>query len=148
MNKQHWPLLFGAAGWFCAIYWLAERNTFVSGLNKPPAAVGLAFAVPILLFLVTERILPGLRARVASISPVLLISMNGWRFIGLGFLMANAEGLLPGAFAWPAGLGDIIMALTAPGLLPRWRQMIDSALGPCFYYGTCLASPISWMQSC
>jgi hypothetical protein len=83
MNKQHWPLLFGAAGWFCAIYWLAERGTFVSGLNKPPAAVGLAFAVPILLFLVTERSLPGWRARVASISPVLLISMNGWRFIGL-----------------------------------------------------------------
>ena len=29
MNKQHWPLLLGAAGWFGAIYWLAERDTFV-----------------------------------------------------------------------------------------------------------------------
>src|SRR5262252_1241579 len=32
----------------------------------------------------------------------------------MGFLMANIERLLPGGFAWPAGLGDIIMALTAP----------------------------------
>src|SRR5215470_14759813 len=118
MNKQHWPLLLGDAGWFSAIYWLAERGTFVSP-NKPPGAVGLAFTTPILLFLVTERISPGWRARVTSVSPVLLISMNGWRFIGLGFLMANAEGLLPAGFAWPAGLGDIIMALTAPWVVTR-----------------------------
>jgi hypothetical protein len=113
MNKQHWRLLLGAAGWFGVIYWLAARGTFISP-NKPPVAVGLAFTVPILLFLVTERTLPGWRARVTSVSPVLLISMNGWRFIGLGFLMATAEGLLPAGFALPAGLGDIIMALTAP----------------------------------
>jgi len=79
----------------------------------------LAFAAPILLFLATERIFPDVRARVTSVSPVLLISMNGWRFIGLGFLMANVEGLLPGGFAWPAGLGDIIMAITAPLVATR-----------------------------
>jgi hypothetical protein len=118
MSKQHWPLFLGGAGWFCAIYWLAERGTFISP-NKPPVGVGLAFGVPILFFLVTERTLPGWRARVTSVSPVLLISMNGWRFIGLGFLMANVEGLLPGGFAWPAGLGDIIMALTAPWIVAR-----------------------------
>jgi hypothetical protein len=119
MNKQHWPLLLGAAGWFIAIYWLAERGTFISGSNKPPVAVGFAFTVPILLFLLTERTLPGWRARLTSVSPVLLISMNGWRFIGLGFLMANIERLLPGGFAWPAGLGDIFMAVTAPSVAAR-----------------------------
>ena len=118
MNKQHWPLLLGAVGWFSAICWLAERGTFISP-NKPPVAVGLAFTTPILLFLVTQFIWPGWRARVTSVSPVLLISMNGWRFIGLGFLMANIERLLPGGFAWPAGLGDIIMAVTAPWVAAR-----------------------------
>src|SRR5215831_3333478 len=113
MNKQHWPMLLGAVGWFSAIYWLAERGTFISP-NRPPVAVGLAFTTPILLFLVTQRIWPGWRAQVTSVSPVLLVSMNGWRFIGLGFLMASSEGLLPGGFAWPAGLGDIFMAATAP----------------------------------
>jgi hypothetical protein len=118
MNKRHWPLLLGATGWFSTIYWLAERGTFVSP-NKPPMAVGLAFTTPILVFLMTERIWPSWRARVTSVSPVLFISMNGWRFIGLGFLMANIEGLLPTGFAWPAGLGDIIMAITAPWVAAR-----------------------------
>jgi hypothetical protein len=45
--------------------------------------------------------------------------MNGWRFIGLGFLMAYQEGLLPSGFAWPAGLGDIAMAVTAPWFAAR-----------------------------
>jgi hypothetical protein len=45
--------------------------------------------------------------------------LNGWRFIGLGFLMGYAEGLLPGGFAWPAGLGDIAMAVTAPWIAAR-----------------------------
>ena len=118
MNKQHWPLLLGAVGWFSAICLLAERGAFISR-NKPPVAVGLAFTTPILLFLVTQRIWPGWRARVTSVSLVLLISMNGWRFIGLGFLMANIEGLLPGGFAWPAGLGDMTMAVTAPWVAAR-----------------------------
>jgi hypothetical protein len=119
MKRQHWPLLFGALAWFALVCLLAERGTFVSGPNNPPAAVGLAFAIPILLFLVTERTLPDWYARVTSVSPIFLISMNGWRFIGLGFLMAHSEGLLPGGFAWPAGLGDIIMAITTPWVATR-----------------------------
>jgi hypothetical protein len=30
-----------------------------------------------------------------------------------------AEGLLPAGFAWPAGLGDIFMAVTAPWIAAR-----------------------------
>jgi len=59
------------------------------------------------------------RSLVVSIPPVLLITLNGWRFIGLGFLMAYREGRLPGGFAWPAGLGDIAMAVTAPWFAAR-----------------------------
>jgi hypothetical protein len=33
--------------------------------------------------------------------------------------MASSEGLLPGGFAWPAGLGDIFMAVTAPWVAAR-----------------------------
>jgi len=70
------------------------------------------------LFLVNLQI-PGWRTLVVSIPPVLLNALNGWRFIGLGFLMAYQEGLLPGGFAWPAGLGDIAMAVTAPWIAAR-----------------------------
>src|SRR5262249_57409978 len=57
------------------------------------------FATPILLLFAGIRLSPAFRARVTSISPILLIAMNGWRFVGLGFLMAYVEGLLPGGFA-------------------------------------------------
>ena len=119
MNRTHWPVLFGAVAWFGAVYWLAQRGAFVNGPDQPPVAVGVAFATPILLFLVTVRTLPGWRARVTSLSPILLIAVNGWRFVGLGFLMASTEGLLPGGFALPAGLGDIFMAATAPWVAAR-----------------------------
>jgi hypothetical protein len=32
----------------------------------------------------------------------------------LGFLALTAHGVLPGLFAWPAGLGDIAIGVTAP----------------------------------
>jgi hypothetical protein len=119
MNNRHWPILVGAVAWFVVVYWLAHHGTFINGPNQRPVAVGTAFAAPILLFLLAVRVSPGWRARVTSLSPILLIAMNGWRFIGLGFIMASSEGLLPGGFAWPAGLGDIFMATTAPWIAAR-----------------------------
>ena len=118
MNPRHVILLFGALTWFGAIYWLAASGAFVSSRHERPVTLAVAFLTPILLFLVGVR-LPGWRSLVVSIPPVFLIALNGWRFIGLGFLMAYREGLLPGGFAWPAGLGDIAMAVTAPWIAAR-----------------------------
>jgi hypothetical protein len=118
MNPRHVILLFGALPWFGAIYWLAASGAFVSSQDERPVTLAVAFLTPILLFLVRVR-LPGWRSLVVSIPPVFLIALNGWRFIGLGFLMAYREGLLPGGFAWPAGLGDIAMAVTTPWIAAR-----------------------------
>ena len=116
---MHTILLFGAGLWFATIFLLAARGVFMSGPNELPLTLALAFVTPVLLFLVSVRSFPRWRELVVSISPVFLISLNGWRFIGLGFLMGYAEGLLPGGFAWPAGLGDIAMAVTAPWIAAR-----------------------------
>jgi hypothetical protein len=118
MNARHVVVLFGALVWFGAVYWLAARGAFVSSQDEQPWALAVAFGTPILLFLVSLRI-PRWYALVVSLPPVFLIALNGWRFIGLGFLMAYQEGLLPGGFAWPAGLGDIAMAVTAPWMAAR-----------------------------
>jgi hypothetical protein len=118
MNARRVILLFGALVWFGAVYWLAASGAFVSGPDERPVTLAIAFLTPILLFLVGLR-LPGWRTLVVSIPPVFLIGLNGWRFIGLGLLMAYREGLLPGGFAWPAGLGDIAMAVTAPWIAAR-----------------------------
>jgi hypothetical protein len=44
----------------------------------------------------------------------LLTAVQAWRFAGFGFLALFAHGVLPGVFAWPAGLGDNAIGLTAP----------------------------------
>jgi hypothetical protein len=118
MNSGHASLLVGALAWFGLTFSLGGSGAFVSEPDERPIALALAFLVPILLFPAAMRI-PGWRRLVVSVPPVFLIALNGWRFIGLGFLMGYAEGLLPGGFAWPAGLGDIAMAVTAPFVAAR-----------------------------
>ena len=113
LEPGHATLLAGALVWFAVMFLLSARGTFVSGPDEPPIAIGLAFLTPIVLFLLALRI-SSWRRLVVSISPVFLIALSGWRFVGLGFLMAQAEWLLPGGFAWPAGMGDNVMAVTAP----------------------------------
>jgi len=114
MSNRHLILLFGALLWLGAVVWFAAHDVFISGANERPVKLAAAFITPILLFLISVRLFPKWRSVIVSISPVFLIALNGWRFIGLGFLMGYAEGLLPGGFAWPAGLGDITMAATTP----------------------------------
>jgi hypothetical protein len=118
-TNRYRGLFTGTVLWFITVFWLAARGAFVAGPNERPLALAAAFFAPILFFLVSVRSLSLWRALVVSIPPVFLIAINGWRFIGLGFLMGYAEGLLPGGFAWPAGLGDIAMAATAPFVAAR-----------------------------
>jgi len=119
MNKQHTILFAGSVFWLVLVYWFAAREGFISGPTQRPIAVAVGFATPLVLFVAAIFVFPGFRAAVTSVSPTLLVALHGWRFIGLGFLMAYAEGLLSGGFAWPAGLGDIFVAVTAPWIAAR-----------------------------
>jgi hypothetical protein len=46
-----------------------------------------------------------------------MLGVQARRFAGFTFIALYAYGVLPGAFAWPAGLGDIAVGLTAPVFL-------------------------------
>jgi hypothetical protein len=132
MNQKHMRLLWGALLWFAVATWLAARGAFVSRPDEPPLVLALAFLLPVVLFLLALGLSAGWRMRVVSIPPLFLIALNGWRFIGLGFLMAYVEGWLPGGFAWPAGLGDIAMAVTAPWVVARVAADDRFRFGPTF----------------
>ncbi len=45
------------------------------------------------------------------------MGIQAWRWAGFGFLTLYFYGVLPGIFAWPAGLGDIAIGVTAPLVL-------------------------------
>ena len=40
--------------------------------------------------------------------------LQAWRVVGFAFLPLYYFGVLPGLFAWPAGVGDVLVGLTAP----------------------------------
>jgi hypothetical protein len=58
--------------------------------------------------------------------------MQAWRFAGLGFLFLYAYKVLPGAFALPAGLGDMAVGFAAPWMILGLTRHPDFAAGSTF----------------
>src|SRR5919197_1771854 len=96
--------------WFAAAYLAGLTAVFATPPGEPPIAPGLAAGVPPLAALVALRVAPRFRAWAASLDLRLLISIQGWRVGGFVFVAFWAQGLLPGGFALPAGLGDMTVA--------------------------------------
>jgi hypothetical protein len=71
-----------------------------------------------------------------------LFGVQLYRALGVIFLILYGTGKLPGAFAWPAGLGDTLVGILAPVVAVAYarapRKNTDLALR-----GTSLGSPIS-----
>jgi hypothetical protein len=107
------PLLLSIA-WFALAAFLGAAGAFVAAPGGPPVALGLAaggppiVAVALLVFSARFRQWAGAR------DLRLLTELQAWRTVGLAFLAVAAVGALPAGFAWPAGIGDLLVALTAP----------------------------------
>jgi hypothetical protein len=126
-----WIVVPAVAVWLAAIVALGAAEVFVAGPSAPPYAVMAAITVPPALFAIAYRASPGVRAWALGIDIRILTAMQGWRVIGLVFLALYAFDLLPGVFAWPAGLGDAAVAAGAVVVLaailrqaPNWRRQV------------------------
>jgi hypothetical protein len=47
----------------------------------------------------------------------IIVGMQAWRWAGFGFLTLYTYRVLPGVFAWPAGVGDMLVGITAVTVL-------------------------------
>ncbi len=79
----------------------------------------LGIAVPLAAFAAAYAVLPRLRNWFGSLDLRMLTLFQSWRVIGFAFLPLYAYGVLPGLFAWPAGLGDVAIGLAAPFVAAR-----------------------------
>jgi len=120
--------------WFGIVFILAARGVFVSVPGEAPLGVGIGFGGPIAVFGIAAWASRRFRDYVRSLPPLLLAALHGWRFVGLGFLMAYTENLLPASFAWPAGLGDISVGLTAPWICLRLARDANFVSSPVFRF--------------
>lgn len=119
------------AAWLLVVFLLGAAGAFATPPGTPPIPIAIGAAGPILLFLAGFRLSRPFREFALKIDPRVIVAVQAWRFAGLGFLALNTHGVLPGLFTWPAGLGDIAIAATAPwmmvALLRQPRFVADRA---------------------
>jgi len=105
---------------FALVLWFAIA--LVAGASGAPARLQppvpqLMVLVLTLALIVAERRSPVVNEHVASVRTRVLVSFHLVRFVGIAFLALTARGVLPAAFAVPAGWGDIGVATLAALLL-------------------------------
>lgn len=111
INKITWTVL---ATWLAAVLFVGTVGGFQQPHGQPPLPLLLALTLPLATFLAAYYRSTAFRQLVLTADLGTLAAVQAWRAGGLGFLSLYAYGLLPGLFAWPAGLGDIAIGATAP----------------------------------
>jgi hypothetical protein len=103
--------------WFALVFVLGAKGAFVQSPGTPPFPILFGATIPLILFLGAYFTSAGFKAFVLASDLRLGAAIQGWRVAGLGFLALYAQGILPGLFALPAGLGDIAIGATAPWIV-------------------------------
>jgi hypothetical protein len=103
--------------WFLLVVSLGAAGKFVASAGTPPVPIGIGVAAPLLIFLAWMRLSPSFLDFVLSFDLRLIAAMQAWRWAGMGFLSLYAHGVLPAVFAFPAGLGDMAVGVTAPWVM-------------------------------
>jgi hypothetical protein len=112
-------------GWFLLALGGALLGVFDSG-PRPPIALGLAAVAPVAVFVSWYRLSARFRQFVSSLDLRALTLAQAWRVGGIVFLILYQQGVLPGAFALPAGWGDFAIGVTAPVVAWYWRHPFPS----------------------
>jgi hypothetical protein len=103
--------------WLVFIFVLGARGVFVAPKGAPPLALLIGLLAPLSLFLLAYWTIRPLRQFILSADLRLVVGIQAWRWAGFGFLTLYTYRVLPGIFAWPAGLGDMAIGVTAPLVL-------------------------------
>ena len=103
--------------WFGIVFLLASQRAFVGSANSPPLPIFVGVAIPLALFLAAYFRWKSFRDFILGADLRFVAAIEGWRWGGLGFLSLYANGILPGLFALPAGLGDMAIGITAPWIV-------------------------------
>ncbi len=109
------PIIGGVlALWLVVVFLLGAVGAFVRLPGTPPLPILIGATAPLVVFLAAYWGSAAFHAYVLATDLPLVTAIQAWRAGGLGFLALYAHGVLPGVFAWPAGLGDIAIGVTAP----------------------------------
>ncbi len=102
------------AVWLGAVLIAGASGVFVGAPGQPPLPVFAGAVVPLIVFAIAMRASQAFREFLLALDTRLIVAMQAWRYAGFGFIALYANHVLPGLFAWPAGLGDMAIGLAAP----------------------------------
>lgn len=127
------PVIVAAlALWLGLVIYLGARGAFAGSADSPPLPIFFGAAIPLALFLAAYFGWSTFRAFVLGADLRLVTAIQAWRWAGLGFISLYAYGVLPGLFAFPAGLGDMAIGFTAPWMLLQLARRPSFAASPRF----------------
>jgi hypothetical protein len=110
--------------WFFAALLSARLGFYQASPARIPT-IQYGLLIPIAAGVVLFWRWPVLRRIIASVPQEWIVSVQFYRVLGLIFLVLYAGGRLPGAFALPAGCGDVLVGLLAPivgiAFARQWR---------------------------
>jgi hypothetical protein len=103
--------------WLGAVVFLASRGAFVGSPGSPPLPIFLGLVIPLAVFFAAYFGSGAFRNFILAADLRLVSAIQAWRWAGFGFLSLYAIGVLPWLFAFPAGLGDMAIGVTAPWIV-------------------------------
>ena len=105
------------AAWLFAIMLTASQNVFRADVRSPSVPITLVATLAAgYLFLLSQTY----RGIIAGIPQHWLIGIQTFRVLGGLFLIRYVQGQLPGVFAIPAGVGDVLTGILAPIVAYLW----------------------------
>jgi hypothetical protein len=99
--------------WLFAVVALSASGLLAHGDSLSRLLMPAMILLPVVAFLLAWRSSAWFRETVLSVDTGFLVILHSWRMVGMGFLFLYAHGVLPGLFAWLAGVGDMLAAVGA-----------------------------------
>jgi hypothetical protein len=119
-TRQTWVAVITGivlAGWATAAAVLAARGFFRPPDIRSTPPIGIHLALVLAALALCLGFSKSLRSLLSNQKN--LIRLNMWRLVGAVFLILMADGQMPALWALPAGIGDVIVGVTAPWIARR-----------------------------
>lgn len=120
------------AAWLTLILVLGSRGAFIAQQGAPPLGLLIGLLAPLTLFLLGYWTIAPVREFILAADLRVIVGIQAWRWAGFGFLTFYTYKILPGIFAWPAGLGDMAIGVTAPLVLAKLLRRPNFAASKSF----------------
>ncbi len=115
------------AVWLAVVLIAGASGAFVGAPGQPPLPVFAGAVVPLIVSAVAMRASQAFREFLLALDIRLIVAIQAWRYAGFGFVALYANHVLPGLFAWPAGLGDMAIGMVAPWWIVALSKNPDAA---------------------